>query len=72
MKREISKEVRDEKTGRVITPAMLSCSCGDKVPLVRFTNTCRNCSADYNSSGARLAPRECWGEETGEQWWECI
>jgi len=42
------------------------CDCGCEVYLDGFTNTCDDCDADYNSSGQRLAPRECWGEETGE------
>jgi hypothetical protein len=29
------------------------------------TNTC-DCGADYNMSGARLADRSQWGQETGE------
>ena len=36
-----------------------------------FTNTCE-CGQDYNSGGQLLAPREQWGEETGEHWSECI
>ena len=39
--------------------------CGNEVELTGFTNTC-DCRADYNWSGQRLAPRERWGEETGE------
>ena len=47
-------------------PAVGICEeCGEDVTLVGFTNTCE-CSADYNMSGQRLAPREFWGEETGE------
>lgn len=45
--------------------------CGRRVTLYGFTNTC-DCGADYNSSGQRLAPREQWGEETGEHWSDCI
>ena len=41
------------------------CDCGRIVDLSNFTNTCE-CGADYNSSGTLLAPREFWGEETGE------
>jgi hypothetical protein len=37
----------------------------------RFTTTCDHCYTDYNSSGQQLAPREYWGEETGEHWSEC-
>ena len=45
--------------------------CGRKVWLERFTNTC-DCGADFNMSGQRLAPREQWGEETGETWQDII
>ena len=31
-----------------------------------FTNTCDSCGQDFNGSGQALAPREQWGEETGE------
>ena len=41
------------------------CSCGKQVVLEHFTNTCE-CGADYNTAGQLLAPREQWGEETGE------
>lgn len=40
--------------------------CGTLVAISGFTNTCDNCGADYNGCGQRLAPREQWGEETGE------
>lgn len=46
--------------------------CNTKVELNSFTNTCEHCGADYNMSGQRLADRECWGEETGEHWSECV
>lgn len=52
-------------------PAILECDCGCEVRLERFTNTCDKCNADYNTAGQRLAPREQWGEETGEHWTEC-
>jgi hypothetical protein len=32
----------------------------------KLTNTCHDCHTDYNMSGQELAPREQWGEETGE------
>jgi len=47
-------------------PAIGRCNCGNEVWLAGFTNTCDGCGADYNSAGQRLAPREQWGEETGE------
>ena len=52
-------------------PAVGLCSCGQEVQLDRFTNPC-DCGADYNGSGSLLTPRECWGEETGEHWTECV
>jgi hypothetical protein len=49
-----------------VEPAIGECSdCGDEVVLSEFTNTC-GCGTDYNMSGQMLAPREQWGEETGE------
>lgn len=40
-------------------------ACNRPVTLSGFTNTCE-CGLDYNMSGQQLAPREQWGEETGE------
>lgn len=53
-----------------LEPAIGLCECGEEVELRNFTNTCE-CGADYNTSGQRLAPREYWGEETGEHWTDC-
>lgn len=51
-------------------PAVGKCDdCGREVVLDSFTCTCE-CGADYNSCGQRLAPREQWGEETGERWFD--
>lgn len=46
-------------------PSVGLCDCGKEVYLHGFTNTCE-CGRDYNMSGQLLAPRECWGECTGE------
>jgi hypothetical protein len=47
-------------------PAVGRCPCGREVSLDHhFTNTC-DCGRDFNGSGQLLAPREQWGEETGE------
>ena len=52
-------------------PAIGICDrCGEEVPLHSFTNEC-DCGELYNSFGQQLAPREQWGEETGEHWSEC-
>lgn len=58
---EIDWHIRDLGLRRI------TCSCGADVVCSGFTATCRHCGADYNSAGQRLAPREVWGEETGEQ-----
>lgn len=54
-----------------VEPAVGQCACGANVSLANFTNTCDKCGRDYNMSGQLLAPREQWGEETGEHWSEC-
>ncbi len=43
----------------------IRCDCGITLICASFTNTC-DCGADYGPNGDRLAPREHWGEETGE------
>ncbi|WP_306010093.1 hypothetical protein [Bacillus sp. MMSF_3328] len=50
---------------------LVKCECGDVVECLQFTNTCR-CGRDFNFNGEILVPREQWGEETGEQWWDCL
>lgn len=46
-------------------PSVGLCVCGREVVLDGFTCPCE-CGRDYNSGGQLLAPREQWGEETGE------
>lgn len=57
--------IRDEDIGNGRTRPVIRCFCTREVLCYGFTNTC-DCGADYNSSGQHLAPREQWGEETGE------
>jgi hypothetical protein len=47
------------------TRGVIRCECGREVVCYGFTNEC-DCGRDYNMSGSLLAPREQWGEETGE------
>lgn len=54
-----------EATHSWVEPAAIEC-CGERLELDRYTNTCPTCSCDYDMSGNTLAPREFWGEETGE------
>lgn len=52
---------------RVTTPAVILCDCGRKLTLWdSWANGC-DCGREFNGSGQLLAPREQWGEETGEQ-----
>ncbi len=55
----------------VFEPAIGRCNCGAEVYLDGFTNTC-DCGRDYNMSGQELAPREQWGEETGESYADIV
>ena len=59
---------RDHKKG---IPRVGLCPCGEEIELEGFTNTC-DCGRDYNWAGQELAPREQWGEDTGEHWTECV
>lgn len=56
----------DQHVARWTEPRVGLCACGCEVELERFTNTCERCERDYNSAGQELAPRDQWGEETGE------
>lgn len=67
----LSGEIKVRDTGietRTYTytdPRIGECECGEHVYLEHFTNTC-GCGRDYNMSGDELAPREQWGDDTGE------
>ncbi len=58
------------KDGSIRLSRVVVC-CGEDIVCRDFTQTCPHCEADYNMSGHRLAPREQWGEETGEHWSDC-
>jgi len=49
----------------------MKCVCGSWMPrgsgYFPTDYKCTICDKEYNSSGLCLAPREQWGEETGEQ-----
>lgn len=56
----------EREADRATPTKRIRCACGRWLELDDpMTNTCA-CGADYNGSGQRLAPREQWGEETGE------
>jgi len=47
-------------------PMVIRCGCGARLELdSSWANECA-CGLEYNGSGQQLAPREQWGEETGE------
>ena len=48
------------------TFTVVDCDCGCEVYCYSsWSNECE-CGTEYNGGGQRLAPREFWGEETGE------
>lgn len=56
---------RDHQTGEF---AVCKCECGAEVELHdSWSNDCHKCGREYNMSGQELAPRNQWGEETGEK-----
>ena len=57
-----------QETGREISPRVVACNhCGTHISLEdSWSNECSKCHTEYNKSGQELAPREFWGEETGE------
>lgn len=61
----IQAKVICPETGCTLENAIGRCVCGQIVELGRFTCSC-DCGRDYNWNGDELAPREQWGEETGE------
>ena len=57
----------DEGDGPPIRIPVVECDCGSRVECWdNWVNTCDKCGCEYNRSGAKLAPRSQWGEETGE------
>jgi len=63
---KILKKHNYTEDGRRIGCLVIECVCGSPVYCEGFTNTCDDCGRDYNGSGQLLAPRELWGQETGE------
>ena len=51
--------------GRQVKRLEILCDCGLRVICAEDVNPCR-CARDYNMSGQVMAPRNVWGEETGE------
>lgn len=50
-------------------PLTMRCDCGKTLHFESRPGAdidCGRCGLEYNSSGQLLAPREQWGEETGE------
>lgn len=68
---DVAKPTLEKREWRNRHPRIGRCECGAGVALQNFTNPCE-CGRDYNMGGQLLAPRECWGEETGEHWTECL
>lgn len=70
MTKYLSEGVRDPETYSFIEPPAVECSCcGARVDLYDNDNQCK-CGSIFNGFGQMLAPREQWGEETGESVFE--
>lgn len=64
---KIVKYPTQDTMGRTVSPMIITCVCGNLVHLDNsWANECDNCQREYNMQGQELAPREQWGEETGE------
>ena len=65
--RMIDEGVVDQVGHYYESPVIECVRCHTEVELYdAFLSSCDHCGADYNGSGQLLAPREQWGEETGE------
>ena len=64
----IKEEIADPETNRVVEAKIIECGvCKSPLQLWdSWENECEKCGTEYDSAGWRLAPREFWGEETGE------
>ena len=62
-----TRRVTEEWVDGPRTFTVVDCKCGQEVPCYStWANTCDGCGLEYNMGGQSLAPRERWGEETGE------
>lgn len=68
--KQYNKLLSDNEFWKLLKSPFVKCNCGRMVDCSNFTNTCP-CGRDFNFSGTELAPRDQWGEETGEHWTEC-
>lgn len=64
--REVTDAGVRKSVNRYREPAVIECACGKQVTLDHDGAECDRCHLTYNLSGQTLAPREQWGEETGE------
>jgi len=61
-----ARNIRHDEEGRI---THFDCVCGARIERYSsWANECDRCGREYNGSGQLLAPREQWGEETGEDW----
>lgn len=66
MSRIIRYKERNHETGDIV-PGLMKCDCGAELEMYRpGADIDCDCGRSYNSGGQLLAPREQWGEETGE------
>ena len=57
----------DREIWRVNAYPVIRC-CGEEIVCTSsWSNPCNHCECEYSRNGYLLAPREQWGEETGER-----
>lgn len=65
------REFREQKRDADDRLEYFKCDCGEWLYTDRVHDVfCEKCHRDYNAYGQLLAPKEQWGEETGEHWSE--
>lgn len=62
----MSLKFTQEKDRDKNQPGIARCACGRTLEFWDSSDVYCDCGRDYNGSGQLLAPREQWGEETGE------
>jgi hypothetical protein len=62
---EIGFYEHPDQPGKVLR--IITCDCGQSFEVIDwFEEQCPVCGQLYNGAGQKLAPRDQWGEETGE------
>jgi hypothetical protein len=69
MEYEIDQELASLRHRPMREPKSITCCNRELVLYSSWANECPHCHREFNGSGQALAPRSCWGEETGEDFY---